>query len=189
MEARKKLGSSSKQNSSSTKTGEFKKITIQEESESDEEDEDEKAKTTTKNPKNNEGTNKFDRLVDDMLLEEQRKGSGSKLQQVEDLKANANELLKTGKYDLAIANYQKGLNILNEIKLSGAVSENEADFANKKAVLFNNIGFCYMQQDLPESVINYTSRVLDMDNIVTDTIVKAYLRRGKINIFLVNLIQ
>jgi len=173
MEARKKLGS--KQIKSNK--NEFKKITIQEESESDEEEEDTK-KPASKNSKGIEGTNKFDQLVDDMLLEEQGKSVESKFQKVEELKNKASELLKTGKYELAINEYQKGMNILNEIKLSGAVAEKDAGLNDKKAVLLNNIGYCYMQQDLPDNVINYCSRVLDMDNVVSDTLVKAYLRRG-----------
>ena len=172
MEARNKFNKGKSTKSTNlTKPSEFKKITIQEESEeSDEEEEQSKAA---------EGTNNtFDRVVDDMLLEEGKSTLENKLKSVEDLKTKANDLLKTGLYEKAIIEYQKGLNILNNIKLSNVASDTETDLSNRKAVLFNNIGYCYMQMDHPDTVVNYTSKVFELENVNTDTLVKAYLRRA-----------
>ncbi len=175
MDARKKMGK--QQSSSLTKPNEFKRITIQEESdEEDEEDSKDEAKGVGAG---NQGSNKLEQLVDDLLLEEQKKGVEGRIKQIEEIKLKANELSGGGKYDQAIKEYQKGMNILNDIKLSGAGADIEDDITNKKAVFLNNIAFCYMQMDLPDNVITYTSRIFDLDNVNSDTIIKAYIRRGK----------
>lgn len=172
MEARNKFSKGkSKKSENLTKPSEFKKITIQEESDESEEEEEQPKKAA-------EGTNQFDPMVDRMLLEEGKSTLENKFKSVEDLKNKANELLKTGLYEKAIPEYQKGLNILNNIKLSGVAPDIETDLSNRKAVLFNNIGYCYMQMDQPDSVVSYTSKVFELQNISTDTLVKAYLRRG-----------
>ena len=184
MEARKKLNSNSgskggNDKTSSKKQGGFKTIKIQEESESDEEDEkSEPQKSNGKQSK--QGTSKLDRLIDDLLLEDQNASLETKLKNVEDLKANGNVLIKDGLYDRAIADYEKGLNILNNIKLSGVSSDSDIELSDKKANLLNNIAYCYMQMDHPETVVKYTSRIFELDNVNKNTLIKARLRRGKI---------
>lgn len=173
MEARNKFSKGkSKKSENLTKPSEFKKITIQEESDESDEEEDKNAKPAA------EGTNQFDPMIDRMLLEEGQSTLENKFKSVEDLKNKANDLLKTGLYEKAIPEYQRGLNILNNIKLSGVASDTETDLSNRKAVLFNNIGYCYMQMDQPDSVVSYTTKVFELQNVSTDTLVKAYLRRG-----------
>ena len=188
MEARRKLnsGSGSKEKSqkaSSKKQGGFKTIQIQEESESDEEDE--KSKPSQSNGKQSkQGSSKLDRLIDDLLLEDQNASLETKLKNVEDLKANGNILIKDGLYDRAIADYEKGLNILNNIKFSGVSSDSDIELSDKKANLLNNIAYCYMQMDHPDTVVKYTARIFELENVNTNTLIKARLRRGKVRLFI-----
>lgn len=187
MEARKKLSDAAPKGQASTsQQGGFKRVAIQEESESDEEDEKPQnikngktasAASATSN-KGAEGTTKLTQLIDDVLLEEQGKTVGDKLKRIDEWKAKANELLKTGMYENAIAEYEKGLKLITDIKLSGAAKDSEHNISEIKATLLNNIAYCNMQMDLSENVIKFASQVIDIENIEKNTRVKAHLRRG-----------
>lgn len=159
------------------KGGAFKKIQIQEESESEEEDDKSKKPLQSKAPETTATQTKMDKMIDKLLIEEQKNNIPEKLNKINSIKEAGTQLIKDGQYEKAIKEFEQGLNILNNIILSGA-STNSADLNNQKATLFNNIGLCYMQMDMPTKVIEFTSRVAELKDINQDVLVKALIRRG-----------
>jgi len=90
---------------------------------------------------------------------------------------------KDGKFLQLIPEYKKNYDELDKVGLDITEEHEEfSEYIRKKAAILNNINFCYMQTDETKYVVDYCSRVIDMEpyliNIDPDILIKAYVRRG-----------
>lgn len=93
--------------------------------------------------------------------------------------------ISNGMFNKAVKSLEKALNLLNSLRIPAKLQEINA----KKASCLNNIALCYMQEDIPESVIKYTTQCLEIKGIDDTIKIKALIRRGKLPPFWLRLIS
>lgn len=103
-----------------------------------------------------------------------------KLKELDKLKAIASEDIKEGLFEKAIRDFEKSLNILNNFTLSATKLEGKmTEINSRKASCLNNIALCYMQQNMPDRVIEFVTKTLEIRGVEDTIKVKALIRRGK----------
>jgi tetratricopeptide (TPR) repeat protein len=115
----------------------------------------------------------------DMLkMEQQRPKVDSIIQKCEAKKTAAADHFKLGQYGEAVKSYQQATTILESAIEDFPLFIQE--LKQLEATIFNNIAACAKKDCNSKMEIEYSTKVIEMQNYLTDVsvLLKAYLRRG-----------